>query len=342
MLLAQSKNRLIWAEQATHQMNLVCPGCKQKVIFRKGQHKIAHFAHVRHAECGFSEGETTEHLKGKKQLYHWTKQQGWSPQLETYLPQIAQRPDLLLTIHGQRVALEFQCSPLSLERMIERNQGYQKLGIRVCWLLGQPYQRRLGCKKVVQFTQLINHRPVILYWNTKRRQLIQRDFQCCSYSRQRFNKAVILGQQIKCLQKLPLRTPRPAERALLLAIYPRRLAQCPLVCHDIVPTWPISEYPLLLWRIEVILHLEKMPLFSAWQQDSWHQLLYVIGKSHWATPACVEQQQLLQPVFRQFTRELISNQIMLATGQQLVLIRRPQWVTNPDDKLKLVSQAKSA
>lgn len=115
---------------------LICPGCKEPVIFKKGRIKLPHFAHKPHTKCfSFSEGETAEHLMNKSFFHQWS-----GGQLEAYLPQLKQRPDIL--VHS--LAIEIQCSPLSFERYIERTKNYQKHGYQPWWLLGNkllPQQR---------------------------------------------------------------------------------------------------------------------------------------------------------------------------------------------------------
>lgn len=73
----------------------------------------------------FSEGETEEHLIGKRVLYNWFIQQGIPCQLEAYIPSLKQRPDLVIWLSSdQPCAIEFQCSPLSIKRLKERTKGY--------------------------------------------------------------------------------------------------------------------------------------------------------------------------------------------------------------------------
>lgn len=114
-----------------------CPQCKQPLVFKIGPLKIPHFAHYSTNECEnlFSEGETEQHLKGKEQLYNFLKSKGFQVELEAYLPAIQQRPDILLKDHGGRqYAIEFQCSPISSERLTERNSGYSNENIAPIWI----------------------------------------------------------------------------------------------------------------------------------------------------------------------------------------------------------------
>ena len=117
-------------------------------------------------------GETALHQRGKQQLAAWAHSRGWQPRLEVYLPAIQQRADLLVTIRGRQVALEFQCSGLSCQRLAARNAGYRQLGIHPVWLLGPAYRRSLRAAKRAQFTQLRGGRPVLLYWQVETGRLL--------------------------------------------------------------------------------------------------------------------------------------------------------------------------
>src|SRR5699024_273065 len=146
MLIAQktSGEKILAQECLKSEKDLLCPLCKQPVILKKGTIKIPHFAHLRREDCqSFSEGETQEHLQNKLFLQKWT-QKGV---LEAYLPELKQRPDLLLDF----LAIEVQCSSLKIERFMERTNNYLKHGYHPWWLLG----KKLGPNKLQQpFTTL--------------------------------------------------------------------------------------------------------------------------------------------------------------------------------------------
>lgn len=96
-----AKNQHVTAEQAEKEKNrkavYCCPGCREAVFLKKGSYIQAHFAHYAQHQCAvFSEGETAEHLIGKKNLYDWFKAQSIPCQMEAYLPKLQQRPDLLV------------------------------------------------------------------------------------------------------------------------------------------------------------------------------------------------------------------------------------------------------
>lgn len=124
-----------------------------------------------------------KHLLGKEQIYKWAQQCGWQPQLEPYLKEIAQRPDILVRIHGQPMALEFQCSPLSVQRLQERNDGYHSLGIGGYWLLGPTYCRHLRQGVISQFTQMNDGQSHLAFWRLDSQQIeIRRDYCLPAYN----------------------------------------------------------------------------------------------------------------------------------------------------------------
>lgn len=114
-----------------------CRSCKQRLMLKNGPLKVAHFAHHQNSQCQcFSEGETAEHLSGKQLLANWCEKYQLKYELEAYLPELRQRPDVLV---NDKIALEFQCSSLPLERLVERTENYQRHGYQVIWLLGQHF-----------------------------------------------------------------------------------------------------------------------------------------------------------------------------------------------------------
>lgn len=138
MFLAMNEqHELINAKEATRNQKFYCPACKQSVQLKRGRHKIAHFAHLQNQACdSFSEGETLEHLHAKELLFNWLKKQNYPVELEAYLPNLKQRPDLLVA----HLAIEMQCSPLTISRFIERNQGYLSHHYFPWWLIGSKLQ----------------------------------------------------------------------------------------------------------------------------------------------------------------------------------------------------------
>lgn len=111
-----------------------CPGCNGDMLLKIGETKIPHFAHKSLILCEtFHEPESALHLKGKLNLHRFFHSKNHTVELEKYLPDIKQRADLL--VNGQ-TAIEFQCSTIPRNQIIERSNGYRSLGIPVIWIGG--------------------------------------------------------------------------------------------------------------------------------------------------------------------------------------------------------------
>lgn len=137
-----------------------CPVCKQKVIMKIGNKVIPHFAHQRKEECPSSEaGEGLYHEEGKLLLYQWLRRQGLNVQLEMYIPDIKQRPDLLLHFPDRKIAIEFQCSKIPKDEINARTEGYLQMGIVPFWILGLTRMRQLSpyVWKIDAFTRQLIH-----------------------------------------------------------------------------------------------------------------------------------------------------------------------------------------
>lgn len=121
-----------------------CPHCHEQVILKIGKIKVPHFAHKSFSQCVYSEPESEVHLQGKRDLYNWLKNQGFEVQMEKYLPEIKQRPDLLVEKYGKVYAVEYQCSTIPIAEIRKRNSGYSSLNLIPVWILGgEPYQKKL-------------------------------------------------------------------------------------------------------------------------------------------------------------------------------------------------------
>ncbi|ASN06513.1 competence protein CoiA [Virgibacillus necropolis] len=139
----------------------VCPVCNEPVLVKAGERTVAHFAHRSKLECASNDhGEGPYHEQGKLLLYNWLKQQGIDVELEKYLPEIKQRPDLFVTIKSRKVAIEYQCARVPIEIINRRNTGYMEAGITPIWILGAKHFHRLRQHhfKVDPFTLSFMHR----------------------------------------------------------------------------------------------------------------------------------------------------------------------------------------
>jgi len=122
-----------------------CPECGEAVIVRAGTKIIPHFAHRSNVNCtNYARGEGVYHEQGKLLLYKWLLSQHISTELEPYLPDIRQRPDLFIRINQRKIAIEYQCARMPLEVIRKRNEGYQKANITPIWILGANQFKRIA------------------------------------------------------------------------------------------------------------------------------------------------------------------------------------------------------
>ena len=120
---------------------LYCPNCRGALHLRGGPEKRIqlHFAHQK-GECAWStEAESVRHARGKIVLAQWLQRQ--FPQsiitLEERLPEPNRIADIfMVSAHGQRWAIEFQCAPLNLEEWQLRHTAYRAVNILDIWIIG--------------------------------------------------------------------------------------------------------------------------------------------------------------------------------------------------------------
>ena len=128
-----------------------CPQCKEHLLLKVGDIVIPHFSHKQQTNCrnSFSEGESPTHLLGKTHLYELFTHHQLPTEMEPYLPDIKQRPDLLVTIHHQQIPIEFQCSTIPVSLIEARNAGYETLDMRPIWILLTPTNIQTSTASVV-------------------------------------------------------------------------------------------------------------------------------------------------------------------------------------------------
>lgn len=288
MLVALDREgKLVLAEAAEKNQKFHCPACGEAVILRKGAVKLPHFAHQRHSECSqaFSEAESHEHLLGKRQLLSLF---GPQARLEVYLPELQQRPDLLV---GQ-TAIEYQCSPLDFRRFTQRTAGYLANNYQPLWILGSRFS---PTKRLSEFQK------GCCFYRNRRLQLWHLD------SRQQFFEVTAdlhwhySGQFLYQTKKVRLPELARLEHLSLPA--------------PLVPDWSTEEYRQILWEKLVRMdrglvslqqvcyergdHLLKLPEWT-YQRSSFHffyghrllllRLFYLQAKDYGEWRKLVERQ----------------------------------------------------
>lgn len=281
------------------------------------------------------------HARGKQQIFKWAQAQGWQPQMEVYLSEIAQRPDVLVQINGQPVALEFQCSPLSVQRLRERNDGYHRLGIAVYWLLGPTYYRHLRGGMVSQFTQLCASHPQLAFWRLDFQQIeFRQNYYQPVLRRHMANTADLLLHQTQMLQR-HMRYRDRRWRSLVNQVYlsGHQLSACPLVAHPLVPQWPLLDQGELYWRLRIILKMTICQTGMTWQRREWDHWLIQQGR-WWPTPCLTEEsrQRMIQKIVDQFTSDLLAAGVVWQENDHLCLRRQPRWFADDTVKVKYLLQ----
>lgn len=117
-----------------------CPQCGERVLLKVGTVRIPHFSHIADSACSasFSEGESIPHLQGKQMLHTFFQRLKKQSVLEPLIPELAQRPDLVVHHEGEPIPIEFQCSRIPEEMKSSRTEGYRSIGMEPIWILQTP------------------------------------------------------------------------------------------------------------------------------------------------------------------------------------------------------------
>ncbi|MDX1016396.1 hypothetical protein GOL25_25975 [Sinorhizobium medicae] len=115
-----------------------CPECGQPVTLRKGQIKIAHFAHKPPTDCTWAKGETAAHLEAKVVLRDAFRRLGYVANYEVNVLSIQgdRRADVFVTSpDGQRRwAFEIQHTPILYPAIEARTKAYIAAQVPVLWV----------------------------------------------------------------------------------------------------------------------------------------------------------------------------------------------------------------
>ncbi len=122
---------LVFAKQALRQVNYFCPECKGLLHLRGGFHRQNHFYHLETTPACRQSGKSAEHLH--TQLYLLNQLPENECILERRFPEINRIADVAW--EPKRIIFEIQCSPISVEEILQRNRDYQSVGFEVVWIL---------------------------------------------------------------------------------------------------------------------------------------------------------------------------------------------------------------
>lgn len=325
------RDQLIHATQASADHQYYCLKCHQPLQVKTSRRGNQFFSHV---SVHSPHGQTQEHLLGKQQIFMWALRHGWSPNQEYYLDQIDQRPDVYLSIHGQPVAIEFQCSPITLEKIQERNDGYRSLNIPFRWLLGSTYERKMSPAKIAQFTQTYQEQLVVPFWKTERECIAYHRYYRTSFSQFRGSKLALVKAQTLTLHRRRLTDQGLMELRSKAYQQGHILGCCPFFVHDLTPSWPLFVHTAIEWRLAVVLSMEKMKIGYEMSIHNWNHLL--IECAQWLSFPCLNVRQvnrLKQQCIDQFTKQMIEIGIIKRNNSRIRYVQAPKWFNSVDDKL---------
>ena len=338
ILIAQNKNQQLILADPTLNKNQTyyCPSCHKPVHLKLGSIIRPHFAHFQNDTCDvFAEGETFEHVEGKMQLYQWLKTLGLQVAIEAYLPALKQRPDLLVYTSPKPIALEFQCSPIPIEKVVERTRGYLEAGYEVVWILGKKftYKNRLTAFHKACLSKELK----LVHYDTERKQIIirsqfylnQQERMHCQKRVIKFGEAFTLPKSIKQkkIQKTPniqqrhkqllrLRSDKKQHFQQLLYQKNESLISMPKELYTVLPSeWMIQDFSYL-WKYRLLLWLENQPQ---------HKIITKKSLANWLKQGKIEYYEMPQLTTEQSLQPLYEFLDVLTQSQCVKKISNQKW-----------------
>lgn len=132
MLVANNRRGRVEAEIATRDDSFVCPNCTRQVILKRGEIRIAHFAHRPAEGCEWSVGETLEHLSAKKIMCDTMRQRGLKAEVE--FPVLNRRADVAVWFGDKLGVIELQHSNIPVELLDARINDYLAANVYQLWV----------------------------------------------------------------------------------------------------------------------------------------------------------------------------------------------------------------
>ncbi len=134
-----AENKLICAEQAKKNTPYFCPYCKKPTRLRLSKHARPHYFHLNPA-CG-SAPKSKPHIAIQNELLQRIGED--KLQLEQAFPRIGRIADACW--EEKKIVFEVQCSSISEEEYLQRNEDYESLAYYSIWIwhedLKIPFKR---------------------------------------------------------------------------------------------------------------------------------------------------------------------------------------------------------
>ena len=108
-----------------------CPECSGKVILKKCNRKVDHFAHASSSSCSMG-GESIKHEEIKFNIYEVYKNLGHEVLIEHKIGD--RRCDVAVKINNSWIAIEIQLSPINLQELKSRTHNHTANGYFTMWV----------------------------------------------------------------------------------------------------------------------------------------------------------------------------------------------------------------
>lgn len=132
------EGKRVFIEQTHVKQDYFCPECGEKLVLKKGEIRMHHFAHPAHSQCTDS-----WHYDMSDWHMRWQNRFPLETQ-EIVKTKDSQRHRADVLLEGKKVVFEFQHSPLTAEEFDERNSFYNSLGYKVIWIFDVSEQYDSG------------------------------------------------------------------------------------------------------------------------------------------------------------------------------------------------------
>ncbi|CAI2616949.1 hypothetical protein AKUA2003_09270 [Apilactobacillus kunkeei] len=353
--MASYKDTLVSASEAKEGIKYYCPLCKEALILKRGDVNTPHFAHYQNSKCliAMEDGESNEHLMGKEQLLNFIDKR--NTHVEKYLPAINQRPDLMY----QRIAFEFQCSPISRKRLRQRIEGYHQVHMKSLWILGSNYRKRFGSDSVNKFYYYIDSIGfTIFFWLVNERKLEVRyncQYVCgkLKYQRILLNKLSeliifihnpktilkyhssmhgVISQLTKIENQIFYHNQQMLKWQNVCYNQHHNISGAPFVCDIKQVTNPIVGRNFLIWKILIVSSIKE----NARLLDVYEFANQMVGIK-FDYPLVNNAKDYVKNEFKLLIKRLITRKIIQVKNGRFHLIRQIKWFEDYYQKLNELS-----
>lgn len=237
-----------------------CPECKNILQIRAGPKVTPHFAHLPKSEC--SRRESIEHETGKWDLYQWFLKQGYCTELERYVPEIKQRPDIFISLPDKNIAIEYQCAKIPLKEIEKRTTAYLSRDIFPLWILGSNHFKQKNsftlCTSafIQSFLYHFNNSFFLYFFNAK-------------------TKHICINSHIQ------------SSTARTMIAHPQTFSLSRLSFPQLFKssTTSLSDFHLQFWKKQLYIHRTKYKMHVSSDEHQFRQFLYLRGYHYSLIPS---------------------------------------------------------